>query len=90
MIKYVQRVDMPSKIHTVHAEPMNSVHNTEGTGYFGLVENVPCMKEMKKVIGEKVLRGEEIILQNGLLVLSLYMTARTRTLHPQGDAGLTG
>ena len=49
--------DVPRNIHTVHAEPLNSVHIKEVTGDTGMVGNAPGMEEANKIIEKKVLRG---------------------------------
>ena len=61
-----ERADVPPNIHTVHAEPLNSVHCKEVTGY---------RDEMNKVIEDKVIIGnteEETTLKNGQPAFSLY------------------
>ena len=61
-----ERAGVPPNIQTVHAEPLNSVHCKEVTGYWD---------EMKKLIEDKVIignTGEEIILKNGQPAFSLY------------------
>ena len=56
-----ERADVPSNIHTVHAEPLNSVHIKEVTEYLGRVDYASCMEEMNK-----------FILKNGKSALILY------------------
>ena len=62
--------------YTLHAEPLNSVHSKEITGY---------MDEITKLIEEKVIvgdMGEEIILKNWTPAVSLY-DDRTHTYIPR-------
>ena len=66
--QYVQRADVLINIHTVvsdtlHAEPLNSAHSKEVAG---------DMDEIIKVIEEKLLAGEEIILRNGTPAEHMY------------------
>ena len=71
-----QHADVLINTHTVVTYTLmlislNSVHSKEVARYFGWDGTTPCMKEMGKLIEEKVIAGEEIILKNGMPALSL-------------------
>ena len=70
-IEYEQRAGV-LRIHTantftLHAEPLNSFHCKEVTGYTGPGEAAPGMEEVHKYFEDKVIRvmGEETNLKNG-------------------------
>merc|ERR1712048_774601 len=109
-IEYKQKADgsvEPQKIHTVvistqHAEPSKATRCKEVAGYTGPDATAPSMKEMNKLIVEKVVKAtlQEITLKNGKPALTLFSDDGTHLYinpsgkfiigGPQGDAGLTG
>merc|ERR1712048_1189536 len=109
-IEYKQKADgsvEPQKIHTVvistqHAEPSKATRSKEVAGYTGPDATAPSMKEMNKLIVEKVVKKtlEEIKLKNGESAITLFSDDGTHLYinpsgkfiigGPQGDAGLTG
>ena len=87
-----ERADVPPNIHTAHAEPLNSVNIKEVTEYLGRVDYASCMEEMNKFIEEKVIigdKGGKSSSRTGSQHSCCTVTARTCTLSPQRDAGLT-
>ena len=65
-----------------------AVHTKEVAGYFGPVENAPYMNEINKLIEEKALRGEEIILKHGKPAFSLYGEYTHLYSRSSGNCGL--
>ena len=77
-IEYEQRAGVlrihTTNTYTLHAEPLNSFHCKEVTGYTGPGEAAPGMEEAPKYFEDKVIRvmGEETNLKNGTPALNMY------------------
>ena len=77
--EYVQRADVLTTktvvSDTLRAEPLNSVHSKEVAGY---------LEEMNRLIEEKVIMEEEIILKNGTPAMNMYSDRTHLYIIPTG------
>ena len=69
-----------------HAEPLKAVRTNEMEGYTGQEASAPSMKEMNKLIEEKVVRRtlSESKLKDGAPALSLYGAHTHNYINPSG------